>query len=383
MPSLGVAPGSGPQGNYLLTPGSTVGSVTVGDLSIEIRPKIPIDRLLFLAAYTLSPKTWRDWKFDYGERHLLLEAIIPGFVFQVKQAIRRGLLQGYRSREETLAGVKGRIRFDDQLRKRFGIVPPIEVTYDDYTEDITENQILRAAIERLTKLRIRNQQHRISLNRLLPSFERVADLPLAGNAIPDISYSRLNEHYRPSVELARLILRATSFDLAHGRVRSSGFLIDMNKLFEDFLVVALRETLGLSLRAFPQNAKTKRLYLDEDRTVRLEPDFSWWQEGRCLFVGDAKYKDLSSKEIRHNDLYQLLAYLTATNLPSGLLVYAAGKGSTNSHWIPLAGKTLIVQNLDLTRSPDQVLAAIGTLAGEVRRLAGDQVSSKAKLQASA
>ena len=67
----------------------------------------------------------------------------------------------------------------------------------------------------------------------------------------------------------------------------------MNGVFEDFVVVALREVLGVSERAFHKGARGRELYLDSDRRVSLEPDISWWEAG-CAFVGDVKYKALST-----------------------------------------------------------------------------------------
>ena len=99
----------------------------------------------------------------------------------------------------------------------------------------------------------------------------------------------------------------------------------MNRVFEDFVIVALREALGLSAIIFTQGASGKLLHLDEARRVRLEPDMSWWEGSFCTFVGDVKYKRLTGN--KNADLYQMLAYLAATDLQSGLLVYAAGEDS--------------------------------------------------------
>src|SRR5207247_1366694 len=136
--------------------------------------------------------------------------------------------------------------------------------------------------------------------------------------LPELTHTRLNAHYRPAVEFAKLILRSLSLELAHGRVRAASFLIDMNRVFEDFVVSALREQLRLSNRTFPQNAVGRNLWLDQAQRIRLRPDISWWENGRCLVIGDVKYKPVQAVEIEHPDLYQLLAYTIATDLPGGL-----------------------------------------------------------------
>ena len=214
---------------------------------------------------------------------------------QVDRALQRGLLQGYRLEEDSLATVRGRIRFDEQVRRRYGVAPPIEVRFDEFDDDITENRLLKAAIGRLGRLRLRASRSRWELARLQGTFERVRLVEFDPGSLPEVRWTRLNSRYRPAVELAKLILRATSLELGHGTASANGFLVDMNKVFEDFAVVALREALGVTAYEFPQGARKRKLRLDVAEAVRLEPDISWWQRGSCVFVGDLKYKKISGR----------------------------------------------------------------------------------------
>ena len=369
-----VAPSAEP-GHYDLTGSSWVGVVNAGTLTLEIRPKLPIARLLFLLSYRMDPRSWWDIPFDYDERTSLLEAVIPGFVFQVRRALRRGPLQDYRVEEDTLSIVRGRIRVADQVRRHFGIAPPIEVEYHEFTEDILENRLIKAAIVRLGRLRIRAEESRRLLREFDQALERVTLVPFNARALSEVLYTRLNEHYRPAVELARLILRSTSFELAAGGVRTASFLVDMNQVFEDFVVTALRESLGVSEQTFPQGGRG--LYLDVDRLLPLLPDISWWEYGRCVFVGDIKYKRLATSAGQNSDVYQLLAYTIAADLPGGLLIYAKGEADAALHRIVHAGKELQVVAFDLEGPPEDILRQIDAAAGRIRDLkdrAGNQRS---------
>lgn len=353
--------------SYILEPGSTVGVIRISDLAVEIRPKIPVRRFLFLLAYSLSPDTWREELFGYRGHDSLVEAIAHGFVRACRKAVSRGLLRGYRRREEALQTVRGRIRFDAQITRHFGRGPPVEVTYDEFSEDIDENRILLAAIQALGGLHLRSDRVRRELRSLRPTFSGVSHIDYQKHhPLPGISSDRLNRHYRPAIELARLILQGASIRQRAGEVTHAAFLVDMNDLFEDFVVVALREALGLSERAFPQGARGRRLHLDEEKRVCLEPDLSWWREGRCQFVGDVKYKREQGSGGRNADLYQLLAYSVATGLPFGLLVYAEGGSEGSQHRVPRLGKRLEVRHLELTKSPDGILADIDEIAREIR-----------------
>lgn len=363
---LSIEPTPGVDRHFDLTPGSTVGAIEVGSLSVEIRPKLPISQVLFLISYALDPVAWRDTGFDFDEEESLFEAVVPGFVRQVALAFRSGLLQDYRTEEEALSTVRGRIRFDDQIRRRHGVAPPVEVRYDEFTEDIDINRLIKAAIGRLGRMRLRSGKTRSQLRAFDGILARVGTVDFHPDRLPEVAWTRLNEHYRPAVELAKLILRSSSFELRGGEVRSSAFLVDMNRVFEDFAVTALRDALGLGERTFPQG--NSRLRLDLAGAVRLEPDISWWEAGRCVFVGDVKYKKVDVRGIRHPDLYQLLAYVVASDLPTGLLIYAAGEEEETVHEIVNVGRRLEVVSLDLAGSPEDVLGQIGELADRIRMM---------------
>jgi len=368
VPDLRIEASRERPGTYDLTPGSTVGAVRAVERAIEIRPKIGIDRVLFLISYALDPARWQNQGFNFGEADSLLEAVIPGFVTQVARTLRRGVLQGYRTEESALLTVRGRIRFEDQIRRRYGLVPPVEVRFDEFTDDIEPNRLIKAAAARLTRLRIRSGAARASLRRFDLALNGVSLVEYSPVQLPELHYTRINEHYRPAVELAKLILRSASFELSHGRVRVSTFLVDMNAVFENFVVVALRESLGVTEREFPQGARSRPLALDIAGKVHLRPDLSWWKDDRCVFVGDVKYKRIQAAGIKHPDLYQLLAYTVATRLPSGLLIYAEGEGEPARHEAVELGKVLEVVALDVSGAPDEILRSVGALTRRVREM---------------
>ena len=363
-----VTPSPDQEGAYRLRPSSFVGAINIGELAVVVRPKIPIDRVMFLIAYAMNPKNWPGDSIKLARDDDVLEAIALAFAHRTRQAIQRGLLHGYRREEDALSTVRGRIRFDEQIGRRFGVPLPIEVAFDEFTEDIEENRLLKTAIHRLGHTFIRSDVARREVRRLRPAFTTVGLGSYQRGAAPKVRYTRLNEHYRPAVELARLIIENSSLELLHGEVAGAAFLIDMNKVFERFLYVALREALGLSEGQWKHEAG---LTLDEGRRISMKPDISWWlrnpkERGALpIFVGDAKYKELDREGFEHADIYQMLAYCTAANLSSGLLVYAAGEGNPGVYKIEHADKTIEVASLNLEGTPEAILGEVGRLAERV------------------
>ena len=365
---ISVSPSVDREGAHLLRPSSWVGAVNIGDRSVIVRPKIPVDRVMFLMTYALDPRHWRNEAIDLTPDSDVLEAVALAFSRRTQRAIHRGLLRGYRREEDALSTVRGQIRFADQIGRRYGLTLPIEVAYDEYTEDIEHNRLLKTALHRLSHAQIRSMTVRQELRRLRSAFDMVQLGAYRRGVVPAIRYTRLDEHYRPAVELARLIIENSSLELFGGKVSGASFLIDMNVVFEQFLYVALGEALNLTRDRWQHQA---RLKLDKGGSINMEPDLSWWASrpgGGTLprFVGDAKYKKLDTPGFRHADIYQMLAYCTAADLPSGLLIYADGEGEPAKYRIDHAEKTIEVAALDLSGAPEAILGDVERLAERVR-----------------
>ena len=259
---------------------------------------------MFLMTYALDPKHWRNEAIDVPPDADVLEAVALAFSRRTQRAVHRGLLRGYRREEDALNTVRGQIWFADQIGRRYGLPLPIEVAYDEYTEDIEHSRLLKTAIHRLSHAHIRSMAVRQKLRRLRSAFDMVRLGSYPRGTVPEIRYTRLDEHYRPAVELARLIIENFSLELFGGQVSGASFRIDMNVVFEQFLYVALGEALGLGK---DQWKRGKSIDLDEGRRIDVEPAFSWWalatneNELRACFVGDAKYKKLDTPGFQHTD----------------------------------------------------------------------------------
>lgn len=164
--------------------------------------------------------------------------------------------------------------------------------------------------------------------RLLREFADVS-VVRRGDPVPAWQPTRLNARYHVALRLAELVLRATSAEATSGTVAFNGFLLDMPQLFEDFVTVALGETIegAYGRRVLPQ----LRRCLDTAGRVVLKPDLVWQAGGSPVAVIDAKYKAEKPSGCPNADLYQLLAYCTVLGLRVGHLVYAVGNEEPVRH----------------------------------------------------
>src|SRR5690606_30813238 len=81
-----------------------------------------------------------------AEDRSLLDLFILLLCEACDELLRGGLLAGYVEREEDLPVVRGRLLLDRQVRERFGQLDRLICRHDELETDVTENQILAAAL---------------------------------------------------------------------------------------------------------------------------------------------------------------------------------------------------------------------------------------------
>ncbi|MBL7492510.1 restriction endonuclease [Frankia sp. AgB1.9] len=349
-----------------LAASSTVGLVRAGDVELVLTPKVGVARLLWLIGHAQNQSGWRDDDVDLEETDDLVAGLAVAFAHRAGRALAPGVLRGYQTVEETSPMLRGRLREADQLRTRLGRVYPLEVRYDDYTADIPENHLLLAATRRLLRLPGVPAATRIELHRLNRGLADVTQRP-PGTRLPMPAVSRLNRRYQPALRLAQIVLANHGIDMpaapnAPGgpTVAATGFLFDMNKVYEDWLTATVR----IALEPYGGVVEGQRvIHLDESGRLAPRPDITWWRDGRCLAVLDAKYKSPKGHDFPADDLYQLIAYCTALDLPEGHLIYAGGVPT--SYGIRGSGPRIRCHVLDLRRPVTTLLVKLSEIAESV------------------
>lgn len=347
-------------GVWTVATGTKVGALRVGDLDVLVRPKVPIRRLLFLMSYGRGKAPWTEDLVDLDDDHDLPSTLAHAFVALARRALEQGLLKGYRRVDESAPVLRGRLRESDQIRHRWGLNMPLEITYDDYSVDIPENQLILAATLRLLRMPGVDTTLRPALQRLRLQLADVS-APAGKTQLPNWQPSRLNARYVPALSIAELILRGDSFENRFGDTKVSGYLVNMAQVFEDFVCVALADALR-KRHAGGTASLQYRTHLDEDAKVPIRPDFTWLREGAPVIVGDAKYKAEKPAGFPQADLYQMLAYCTVLGLDTGHLVYAKGEEATGP--VEIAGSSVTVHRhaLDVTEPPEQILEQVDLVA---------------------
>jgi len=345
-------------GTWLVTATSHVGVFVTPDVELLVRPKVPMHNLFLMLDVGLPAGAFDRKTFSFGSDRSLLAAIAQLFARSVEQTVGNGLVRSYRHDFDRLHTLRGRINIGHVVRHP-GLPAPVPCDFDEYTSDIFENRVLRAALQRLLRVPGVQPVTRRTLSHGLGRFEEVADVPIDVHAIDRVVYTRLNRHYRHPLRLASLILRNLSLIDRVGSADASAFTVDMNVLFQDWVTNRLTRHLRGRLRVVAEPPE----HLGAGRKVPMYPDLELWAGDDLVYVADVKYKLTGSGLARNADYYQILAYATALGLSEGLLIYCQADGSVPDREITVrhAGTSLRTHALDLSGTPSQAEESVRRL----------------------
>ena len=339
---------------YTIRTGSFVGRVVVPGLSLQITPKVGIRQVLAM----IRPDRLAAGIGDSVDRYAtdeLADAVAALYQRSVADALARGMRRRYVAHEERLIALRGRIDLTTQVRSP--LPTPTACRFDEYTIDNQHNRLLKAGLRRALRLEGVTKQTRSSLLRTLQWFGEVSDRPPAVTPLLRQGFGRLDRHYEGPCKLAALILESSALGDAVGEQAAHTFLVDMNKVFEEFIEDELRQQLPNSVRLSAQY----RTHIDFDGRVPIRPDLVFWSGDNPMFVVDVKYKQPEDDEGRESDLYQVIAYATAIGVEQAALIYATDVDRPIVQLSIAGGRTVHVIHLNVAGSRSSILRDLSRL----------------------
>lgn len=344
-------------GDVEITASSWVGVVRFSHLDVHVVPKLvggPL-RVLRMLDYAAGVSMLR--RLPTSQKLLadgsdLFDLICLLLVEETDALLRDGLLRDYRSTDDTLTVLRGRLRHRDQFLRRYGRLDRLECHFDEYDSDTPANQLLATGVS-LARRRASDATIRFALGRLTGILHHACQ-PTTGDADwyeRHITYDRRTARYRPAHELAKLVLRHLAFDdlYASGGTTVSSFLLDMNAVFERFVTRLVHDalaatTLGTTtqhgVRAVILNQLTDQTY----STIRPDLTITEIASNRSVPV-DVKYKTYDEKKVSSSDVYQTFLYAYALGdgpdeRRAGILYPASGQtAGTRLAIRPVSGPT--------------------------------------------
>lgn len=292
----------------------------------------------------------------------LNSSIITATVFLtlLKELCRRPLMGKMVSKEENLVGkAKGKILFKKNIRSNTlqGRNDRLYCRYLQYSEDILENRVLKAALHKAT----------LFLNRYFGSASGNTNsfremTAYCQSALHHISYTKITRqdlvkikttgcyvYYKPVINAAKMVLNEITLG-ANGDSKFTSYVIpyavSMDKLFEMYVRAYLKKAGVLSYLSHDEGVhilkydyKSKVLQISDSTHSNyingsVKPDIIIYDtESNKYVVFDVKYKNVLNRGYSRADRLQILAYALMYDCENVGIIFPSLAGTENEFYM--------------------------------------------------
>ena len=322
---------------------------------------IPIRNLYFLFSYA-----WRHFP-PGGEAEVGIDACpdtlnLFGRLLAngLRQLERRGLDRQYREFVEETRVPRGKMLMDATVKEQTLTRGAVVCSYDDLTEDVLHNQLLKTTALRLRDTRGIDRVIRSELGQAVARLGRVSTIRINAAQFRRVQLSRNTRHYGHLLRLCELVHGCLLPEEGGASYRFADILRDQAKMeavFEEFLrsFYALEQT--------RYSVKRERLYWEVEAGAEslsyvpmMETDITMRAADHTIIV-DAKYysepfsTSWGTQKLHASNLYQLTTYLRHEQLlhpsrpVSGVLIYPAS-GTEAAFRYRLSGHDVRIEVVD-------------------------------------
>ena len=180
---------------------------------MERNNNIPIRNIYYMLSYAYQTLNLSEYKQIGTEKFKNVKELYAEILsIGIPVLIRRGLSKDYISIEETSNVIKGKIDINSTIKKNSLVNKKVAVVYDEFSENILLNQIIKATLVYLSRSNKINKKMRRLFFALLPYFAEVSDVELDLQLWKNVRYNRQNIRYQFIVDVCRYIYEELLFD---------------------------------------------------------------------------------------------------------------------------------------------------------------------------
>ena len=321
-----------------IVPQNFVGTIPLNDIQIEILPKIPLvennivaEKIRFLEILQnityFKEKIFNVSKIEIANTSIL-ETFIHFFIKEVEKIIEKGLLYRYIDRNENISIFKGKLDINNHIKYNFSHKEKFFMKFDEFSINSLENSIIKLTIQKLKKISV-NPKNKEKLNKISHHFEKISILPNSIENLKCITFDRINDYYKNSIQWSKIFLNNQSssiFSTTNGEVATMFF--PMETIFENYiankLINIVKEKFYNQLIVKVQDdscsvfSTTTLNDTEINNMFNIKPDIVIKNEkSKEIFILDTKWKILNKLDnkfkISMDDIYQMLSYVKIYN----------------------------------------------------------------------
>jgi 5-methylcytosine-specific restriction enzyme subunit McrC len=326
--------------------------------------QVRVENLYYLLSYACGHFEERDLvDIEADGVHSAEELFARVLLTATRRLLRQRLDRGYREEVDDLRRPRGKIHLGRSAARGAELRGVLECAFDETTEDIPHNRLIKATVKRLATVATVPRELRHGLHNVVREMPRVADIEVSARNFQRLQLHSNLRRYRLALNVCALLHRCLLPDERTGRWQFRSFAgneREMGLLFEAFV----REFLAREQRAFPRVERTRIRWVVEGDTNGLLPalntDITLRRPGHTVIVETKCYGAPlvsgafgNGLTLRSKDVCQLAAYLSNLSSQSeqveGMLLYAVDRPTVPPTSMRLLGHRVRVLELHLNQ----------------------------------
>ncbi|MDD5569510.1 MAG: restriction endonuclease [Candidatus Pacebacteria bacterium] len=311
-------------------------------------------------------------------------------IIGTSRLLKMGFDRGYVEQNIIDAGIRGKIDFGSSLKKNLFKNAKTQCQFDELSYNILNNQILKATIQKLSKVDELEKELKEKLNDLCRRLHEIEDIVLSKAVFRRIQLNRNNSFYDFLLKICELIFDNLLPTEQKGHSKFRDFIRDesqMASFFEEFV----RNFYKLEqdhYKVYREDILWPITASDETSVSfmpKMQTDISLESSDTKIII-DAKYyrealnENYEKEKIKSANLYQMFAYLKNLEAAgeinkncTGILLYpTVAKDldiNVTTHGHQISFKTINL-NQEWSRIHTDLLAIVGAGCGQVIGRAG-------------
>jgi 5-methylcytosine-specific restriction endonuclease McrBC regulatory subunit McrC len=359
-PSVLEVQPSSEYGKWNLTVRNAVGYVSIEDLNLKVRPKIPWQHFMHIANATSIFGRFSKAPNRMEEFNDFAEAFIRNFLDESVKYLQAAMHLDYELQKSALDSPRGQIIPLEtliNLRKgRIGIV----CRHDDLVEDNFLNRVIKGALTKISTLPLVSSDLKTIASRLNRS---IFAAEFSVNDLEKLS-SQIPARFETIASLAKLIITNT-YSAGNGKgANGYSFLVPTPPLIEsglrNLLRIGLPPDIVLSPTAARKVLQPQRISVNPDLLLAVRQADKSNPE---IVTGDVKYQIRSGNWKRAN-FYQAVTFATAFFANRGFVIDFSEQKNPDQSLVQIGPLELTIFDWDIAPGSTPS-ASLATLVNEI------------------
>lgn len=300
-------------------------------------PGIPIENIYYLLCYAWNQLDEAEKvnvsASDYSQYIDLFAKVLKNGCSYI---LKRGLDREYIEKSAEIPQIKGKIGFNEYIKNSARPSTRIHCFYDQLSHDVLHNQIIKATIRSVLRVKYIDNDIRRELTDLYKRFLHISDISLTASHFKKVRLNRNNLYYRFILNVAYIVYENIVLDERTGKYEFVDFVRDekkMARLYENFVRNFFKEELKGS--CYEVASETIKWNVSEPDSYSLDylpimkTDISLTSPDRKIIIDTKYYKECLNEhydreKVISSNLYQIFAYVKNAESQGGAAINSEG-----------------------------------------------------------